>query len=117
MADELRVTQAGVQVEHTKGNAAENDPSIKVTQAGIQVEQVGGGGMPLGVFITQGGVQVENNLTDKKILVTQLAMQVEYLEVYPNIPLSSYSARVIVDLFTGAGVRRCSTEDTWVEEL
>jgi hypothetical protein len=84
----------------------------------VQVEHEGGfGEEPNGIYdrVITGQVEYRTGLTH--IELRSLIAQVEYEESYPNIPLTRYAPRILVDMYLESGNIHYSTEDLSIEEL
>ena len=116
----IKVSELIAQVEYSDGGIEAHPKTLKISNAIAQVEHTGGGGVPKGVHVSNLIAQIEHGPTGDLptgILISELIAQIEYSETYPNLPLSQYAPRILVDLYTDAGIVRTSTADFSIEEL
>lgn len=118
MADRVIVSDLIAQVAYIGG---EDEPDgVLVSGLTTQVAYTGGGGEPNRIDVSGVAAQIAHigGLSDiDGVKISDLVAQIAYIETYPNIPLTGYSPRILVDILFSSGIQRFTTEDTYVEEL
>jgi hypothetical protein len=118
MADRVIVSDLVAQIAYVGGE--DDIDAVLVSGLALQAAYTGGGGEPNRIDVSEVAAQIAHvgGLNDiDGLKISDLIAQIAYLETYPNIPLSGYAPRILVDIWRDAGVVRFSTVDTIMEEL